>query len=376
MLKHFSDCTAACRVFLILSTGGSGHTTARPPRPLELGSWAACHVHRLGSAHRRQQDPFLSPSPPEPASRPAAVSARSAFALAPHKHAAATAHVTFARPRDARNKGEPWGSRHQRTAWATSPCCSAVLPRDSRRPGWPCLAPHRPCACPSTYLGGLSCPTSCEGSSLVPAQRPLPVSGRARSLPAAGRVQPHGGGTRRSAPRAGVPAPPRSSQPSHEGQVLLFGSRHTATASKSQEMGPGALEAILAAQVAGPSPSPTPARGPAALLPGTSGWEQMCSGTATEAGTSSRQEGKMRLVLPRDCYLFAAARKDDPFQATGARGWAGTAEDGRDQPAQPGLRQQNPRYGNKPLRAACLGPVRCQGASTQAAEEGQIVGRR
>lgn len=58
-----------------------------------------------------------------------------------------------------------------------------------------------------------------------------------------------------------VPAPPRSSQPSRKGQELHFRRRHAATASKSQEMGPVALEAALAAQAAGPSPSPSPAQG-------------------------------------------------------------------------------------------------------------------
>lgn len=50
--------------------------------------------------------------------------------------------------------------------------------------------------------------------------------------------------------------------------------------------------------------------------------------------------------------LFAVARKDDPFPATGARGQAGTAEGGRERPAQPGLKQQNPQQGNDPLPAA------------------------
>lgn len=49
------------------------------------------------------------------------------------------------------------------------------------------------------------------------------------------------------------------------------------------------------------------------------------------------------------------------------------AEDGTEQPARPGLRQQNPPYSNKPLRAVWLRLIRCQGASTQADKEGQII---
>lgn len=51
MLKHFSVCTAACCIFLILSAGGSGHMTPRPLTPVNLGpgQHATCTTPALGT---------------------------------------------------------------------------------------------------------------------------------------------------------------------------------------------------------------------------------------------------------------------------------------------------------------------------------------
>lgn len=74
----------------------------------ELGSWAACHGHHLCA--RTAAQPLSFSEPPELASRLAAITACSTLALPPHNHAAAMAHVSFARPQDAQNNREPWGS--------------------------------------------------------------------------------------------------------------------------------------------------------------------------------------------------------------------------------------------------------------------------
>lgn len=153
---------------------------------------------------RMAAQPLSFSEPPELASRLAAITACSALALPPHNHAAAMAHVSFARPQDAQNNREPWGSGQVPALGHLSALQSAQGLEASRvaLPG----PPHQPCACSSTYLGGLSCPMSCKGSSLVLARLPQPISSRSQSLPTVGRAQPRGRGARRSAPSAGGPS--------------------------------------------------------------------------------------------------------------------------------------------------------------------------
>lgn len=92
-----------------------------------------------------------------------------------------------------------------------------------------------------------------------------------------------------------------------------------------------------------------------------------------EAGDPQQAGGENEAVHLMTVTCLPRLKKMIHFKPQELKGWAGTAEDGREQPAQPGLRQQNPQYGNKPLQAAWLRLIRCQGASTQVDKEGQII---
>lgn len=142
------------------------------PRPWVLGSVPHAPPRLCAQAAAR---PLSLSEPPEPASRSAALAACSACALAPHKHAAATAHASFTRPRDAQNRGNRGAPGTSRQLGQRVPALGHLSALQSH-PERPCLPPPQPCACPSTYLGGPASPASCEGGSPVPAQLPPPLS--------------------------------------------------------------------------------------------------------------------------------------------------------------------------------------------------------